>query len=67
MQAIEVTEVQERLARLEEQKGIVETSAETEPRTETGTPASDEYQRGMRDGLELARSALKRGLDRLTP
>ena len=41
VKAIEATDVQERLARLEAQKGIVETSAETEPRTESDTPDSD--------------------------
>ena len=72
VKAIEATDIQERLARLEAQKGILETSTETEPRTESDTSDSDEYQRGMRDGLELARSALKgtgaaaATLDRLT-
>ena len=61
VKAIEVTDIQDRLARLEAQKGIVETSAETEPRSESDTSDSHEYLRGMRDGLELARSALKRG------
>ena len=71
VKAIEVTDIQDRLTRLEAQKGIGETS--DRPRTESDTENSDEYQRGMRDGLELAKSALKRGgapaasLDRLTP
>ena len=67
VKAIEATDIQERLTRLEAQKGIGATPAETEPQN------SDAFQRGVTAGLEIARDALKRGgapaetSDRVTP
>jgi hypothetical protein len=59
VRAIEATDVQERLARLEAQKGIGEPLAETRPRTGTDAQDSLAYQRGVKAGLELARAAKK--------
>jgi hypothetical protein len=67
VKAIEVTDIQERLTRLETGRGSGGTMTQTQPR-----PDSEAYQRGVREGLEQARAAFKRGgapaatVDRLT-
>jgi hypothetical protein len=71
VKAIEVTDIQERLTRLETGKGSSGTMTQTQPRPETDVSDSELFQQGVREGLEQARAAFKRGgapaatLDRL--